>query len=176
MGYENHLGHLQVGSDLFDKKWKEIAILQQFGQDQHDYIKLTHYDLQIKYLKDNGIDLTDRSPAVKDMVWSTAVQFGPRTTLIRFVLAENGYTPQMSNKDIITLVQDYKIKNNDKLFKSSSDSVRKGTLARAKAEKSSLLSLETSNYIIDTEVVSKTNAPDKVITLLGQMFDTVQGK
>lgn len=75
MGYENHLGHLSVGTELFDKKWKELAILQKFGEDQHDYIELTHYNPQIRYLKDNGIDLSERSPAVKDMVWSTSVQF-----------------------------------------------------------------------------------------------------
>ena len=140
MGYERTLGHLEVGSELFDKRWKELAILESFGKDQHDYIELTHYQPQMKYLKDNGIDLTNRSRAVKDMVWSTSVQFGPKTALIKRALGDD-YNVLITDEEIIELVQDYKIKNNEKLFKSSSDNVRKGTLARAKAELISLKSL-----------------------------------
>lgn len=150
MGYEKEFRDYPVGTEQFDKKWKELATNDSgFGSKQQEYIEITHYEPQMKYLKDNNIDLTDRSPAVKDMVWSTSVQFGPRTTLIRFVLSENGYTPQMSNKDIITLVQNYKIKNNDKLFKSSSDRVKAGTLERAKAELKSLLTLDIEMNIMN---------------------------
>ncbi len=150
MGYGDFFKGTSPGNQEFSDRWIQLATNDSgFGSKQHEYIKITHYEPQMKYLKDNNIDLTDRSPAVKDMVWSTSVQFGPRTTLIRFVLSENGYTPQMSNKDIITLVQNYKIKNNDKLFKSSSDRVKAGTLERAKAELKSLLTLDNELNIMN---------------------------
>lgn len=142
MGYEKEFRECPVGTEQFDKKWKELATLPKFGEDQHEYIKQTHYNPQMKYLKDNNIDLTNRGNAVNDMVWSTSVQFGPRTTIIKYVLLENGYTQSMEDYTIIELVQNYKIINNNKLFKSSSDRVRAGTLARAKAELESLLTLD----------------------------------
>ncbi len=56
--------------------------------------------------------------AVHDLIWSTSVQFGGRTNLIFNAL--NGQNMEsMTDKDIIILVQDYKLVNTERLFKSS---------------------------------------------------------
>lgn len=149
MGYVDFFKGTSPGNKEFSDRWKELATLPKFGEDQHEYIKQTHYEPQLKYLKENGIDLTTRGNAVKDMVWSTSVQFGPRTTIIRYVLSENEYNQSMEDYTIIELVQNYKIKNNDKLFKSSSDRVKAGTLERAKAELKSLLTLDIELNIMN---------------------------
>lgn len=112
----------------------------QFGEAQHNYIKHHYYDVQCDYLIKNGIDLSKKGPAVHDAMWSTAVQFGPETSLI--IKALRGHDlAVMSDKDIVEVIQEYKIEYNNQLFKSSSDAVRKGTLARARAERDDLVAL-----------------------------------
>jgi hypothetical protein len=50
---------------------------------EHEYIRETHYDPQVKKLKkDVGLDVATRSAAFRDVVWSTAVQHGPNTDVI----------------------------------------------------------------------------------------------
>ncbi|MFC6838728.1 hypothetical protein ACFQGW_01230 [Xanthomonas theicola] len=46
-----------------------------FSQDQHDFIRRTHYDPQVSRLAAAGLDLSDRGPSVQDALWSTSVQF-----------------------------------------------------------------------------------------------------
>lgn len=135
---------LQPGTKEFDERWKQVAKMDgDFGQAQHDYIKATHFDKQMDVLKNSGIDLSSRGSAVHDAVWSTSVQFGPETRLIKKAL--NGMdVGNLSDDQIISAIQDYKIQNNDSLFKSSSDRTREGTLNRAYHEKTKLLNLATA--------------------------------
>ncbi|WP_157129848.1 hypothetical protein [Burkholderia pseudomallei] len=50
-------------------------------------------------------------------------------------------TGKMSDEQIVSAVQDYKLANNDRLFANSSAAVRAGTAKRANAEKAKLLAL-----------------------------------
>ncbi len=138
---------LTPGSQEFNAKWKELgASDKSFGQAQHQFIKETHYDPAMAALKKKGIDLSGADPAVKDMLWSTSVQFGPGSdkkgggapSLISNALKGKS-AEQMSGADMINAVQDYKVANNSKLFASSSETVRAGTLRRADAERMTLL-------------------------------------
>jgi hypothetical protein len=130
------------GSSEFDALWIKMAHDDStFGEKQHEFVKRKYFIKQHNYLMENNINLTKKGPAVQDMVWSTSVQFGPRTSLIRRALVDFMPVNNTSDEMIVTIVQDYKIRNNEIFFKSSSAKVRKGTLARAKNEKNSLITL-----------------------------------
>lgn len=87
------------GSAAFSATWREIAAREPeaFGAAQHDYIQRTHYQVQADQVQGNtGIDVTNRSAALRDVVWSTAVQHGPETGAIARAIANvraQGVTP-----------------------------------------------------------------------------------
>lgn len=140
-GYGAQFEGLRAGTADFNEKWKQVAESDLgFGDAQHNFIKETHFDPQMKKLKSAGIDLSSRGSAVLDAVWSTSTQFGGGTGLIQKALKDMDVAG-MSDADIVSAIQDYKIKNNDSLFASSSAAVRDSTLNRAKDEKNTLLAL-----------------------------------
>ncbi|KAF1003292.1 MAG: hypothetical protein GAK28_04797 [Luteibacter sp.] len=148
--YGDQFAGLKPGSPEFNAKWKEVAAADpSFAGAQHDFIKSTHYDPALAGLKDGGIDLSGRGAAVQDALWSTSVQFGAgnskkgAVSMFQKALAGKDLS-SLSDEDIVSAVQDYKIANNDKLFASSSQAVRAGTAGRAKSEKERLLALAAS--------------------------------
>lgn len=142
--YGDQFAGLEPGSKEFNAKWKDIAKNDPtFGNAQHDYIRDTHYQPQMDKLANSGIDLSKRGSAVQDAVWSTSVQFGGDTGLVKKALAGKD-TSKMKDEEITAAIQDYKIANNDSLFKSSSPAVRASTLNRAITEKSSLAALSSA--------------------------------
>jgi hypothetical protein len=146
-GYGSQFEGMKPGTKAFNQRWKSIAQNDpRFGTAQHDFIKASHYDPALAGLKKAGIDLSGRSAAVQDALWSTSVQFGAgnekKGAVALFLKALAGKdVAKMADQEIVAAVQDYKIANNDRLFSRSSDQVRAGTLNRARKEKTQLLSL-----------------------------------
>ena len=150
-GYAEAFAGLTPGSAAFNAKWKEIANSDPaFATAQHDFIKRTHYDKAAAGLKAAGLDLSGRGAAVLDALWSTSVQFGPGSAmggggavgLFQKALQGRDLT-KMTDAEIVAAVQDYKAANNERLFASSSEAWRAGTLERAYTEKAALLKLAT---------------------------------
>lgn len=142
--FKDKFAGLEPATSEFDAKWKEIASsnTEDFKKDQHDYIQRKYYNVMVANLQRTGLDLTKYGPGVQDLIWSTAVQFGPaRTTIFTEPLKNKS---ELSERDIITIVSDYKIANVDTFFKSSSESIRKGVKSRYESEKSALLALVKS--------------------------------
>ena len=82
---------LLPGSAKFTNAWKAIAQTdeKEFQDAQHEFIKRTHYDPLVKTTKTkDGLDVTSRSRALQDVVWSTAVQHGPYNKIITNAFAE----------------------------------------------------------------------------------------
>lgn len=135
---------LEPATSAFDSKWAEVASRNgaEFKDDQHDYVKKKYYDVMVANLSRSGIDLAKYGPAVQDLVWSTAVQFGPSRTSI--------FTDPLKNKsdltdtDIVNLVSEYKIASVDTLFRSSGQDIKAGVKNRFNEEKNSLLALVTA--------------------------------
>ena len=76
---------LTAGTAPFTACWKRIAADQtdDFQKAQHAFIKKTHYDLlAAKILADVKLDVNTRSAALRDVVWSTAVQHGPASSIV----------------------------------------------------------------------------------------------
>ncbi|MEA3000869.1 MAG: hypothetical protein QOK17_2702 [Sphingomonadales bacterium] len=82
------------GTPAFSAVWKAIAAREgpAFNSAQHAYIKRTHYDVQIDRVRAaTGVDLDRRCDAIRDAVWSTAVQHGPTCNIV--VRAMNNGNP-----------------------------------------------------------------------------------
>ena len=139
--FKDKFTDLEPATAAFDAKWKEIAAQfpKDFKDDQHDYIKRKYYDVAVANLQRVGLDLTSYGPGVQDLIWSGAVQFGPANTAAfrETVLGKSTLT----DRDIVTLVSDWKIANVNTLFKSSSQNIRDGVKNRYVSEKQALLSL-----------------------------------
>lgn len=85
MPWGNQFNGLTPGSMAFTEKWKELVDTkgQAFVDVEHEYIKVTHFDIQIqKIILNTGVDLRYHSHTMNDVVWSTAVQQGPDASII----------------------------------------------------------------------------------------------
>lgn len=139
--FKDKFADLEPATPEFDNKWKEIAsqFKDEFKKEQHDYIKKKYYDVAVANLQRVGLDLTKYGPAVQDLIWSNAVQFGPANiSAFTETLKDKS---QLTDKDIVILVSEWKIKNTDRLFKSSSQPIKDGVKNRYASEKSALLNL-----------------------------------
>jgi LysM repeat protein len=85
---------LMPGRPEFTAAWKALATERPdaFFEAQHGFIKRTHFDPLVRRIAaEDGLEITLRSPAVQDAVWSTAVQHGPYTPVVhRAILAAGG--------------------------------------------------------------------------------------
>jgi LysM repeat protein len=82
--------NLIPGTAPFTTVWKQIAIAEAiaFQGAQHEFIKRTHYDpLVTKTLIEAELDVNKRSRALQDVVWSTSVQHGGGSSIVRNALA-----------------------------------------------------------------------------------------
>ena len=83
--------NLVAGTAAFTACWKRIAKNETdaFQKAQHQFIKKTHYDLLVaKIISDDDLDVNSRCHALKDVVWSTAVQHGGASTIVHKALAK----------------------------------------------------------------------------------------
>lgn len=147
--YKDKFIGLNVGSDAFNTEWKIIAEEDKdgFTIDQHNFIKKTHYDVQLSFLAKHGVDINHKRAAIHDMIWSTAVQYGPYTDLI--IKATKGLSfDNATDTEIITAVQDYKYNHVETKFPSSR-TLWPGLKSRASSEKTKLLLLIKDNAEIE---------------------------
>ena len=83
--------NLKAGSADFTACWKRIAKNEPdaFQRAQHDYIKKTHYDVQCaKIMSEDNLDVNTRCATLQDVVWSTAVQHGPKSSIVHKAIAK----------------------------------------------------------------------------------------
>jgi hypothetical protein len=96
------------GTKEFKKAWESLAsdrsLGATFAQTQYGFIKSGHFDvLATKVLKDTGLDVTSRSVALQNVLWSVATQHGAKSSLITNAL--NGKDPStMTDKQIIEAI------------------------------------------------------------------------
>ena len=139
--FKDKFAGLVPATAAFDNRWKEVAAANKkdFEKDQHDYIERVYYKVAVSNIRRAGIDISKYGPAVQDLVWSTAVQLGPaNTAAFRETLIGKS---QLTDKDIVLLVSEWKIKNVDVLFKSSSQQTKDSQRSRYQSEKTILLGL-----------------------------------
>jgi len=77
--WAGRFGPHKPGEPGFGTIWKAIAAEEpeRFGDAQHLFIERTHYRPVARAIKmDTGLDIDSRSAAVRDVIWSCAVQHG----------------------------------------------------------------------------------------------------
>jgi murein DD-endopeptidase MepM/ murein hydrolase activator NlpD len=141
---------LAAGTAPFTAAWKRIAAAETaaFQSAQHAFIKKSHYDLlAAKILADDGLDVNTRSRALQDVVWSTAVQHGGATPIIRKAFASVNCKPSDSEFDKQLICAVYAERGRKKpdgnlaYFSKSSPSVQSGVSKRFKNEEQDALAM-----------------------------------
>jgi hypothetical protein len=151
--YSGEFAGLVPATPEFDKKWKAVAAKDPKGFEdaQREYIVANNYTPVLNSLRTDGIDLTGRGPAVQEMVFSTGTQYGSGKPIKRALAGKN--LSSMSDADIVKAVQQDKLKNIDKDFRSSSENIRNGVKARITREEKRLVELAGDDAPIDKEDV-----------------------
>lgn len=87
---------LTPGTPAFTAAWKALAAERpdEFHATQHEFIKRTHFDRLVRKIRtEDGLDVTTRSHALQDVIWSTAVQHGPGSGIPHTALGTLGVQP-----------------------------------------------------------------------------------
>lgn len=154
--YANALNQHDVNSDAFIQEWKSLAETDYNGflQMQHDYIKSEYYDKACRYLANEGLHADNHSDALKDVIWSRAVQYGPGNVVDLFNEALRyvpGYTSEWNLSWVDALRFDYDLivgvyesnKTDEWISPRLGDDVRQGVFNRMDNEKQEALSMFT---------------------------------
>ena len=153
--YNGHFNGLTPATPAFDAKWKELAATdtEAFSKSQHNFIIEHHYMPELQKLEDRGYDFSTRGKAIQDMVWSTSVQYRkllPR--VIQRAERESGLNFQTAtDAEIITAVQNSKLKHVEQDFRSNKPEVRQSVRNRIPREKNSLLHLNELEEIVNSQ-------------------------
>jgi hypothetical protein len=117
----------------FPDAWKSIAKQnpKEFGEAQHNFIQQESYDPAVKSIGKLGYDVNQQPAAIKDVVWSTAVQHGAggATSIFKKALELSG-GPNAKSEIIIKNVYDIRRTK----FGSSTEAVRAGVNKRFDTE------------------------------------------
>jgi len=127
------------GKATFRDAWRELAGDPSFARSQHDFIRATHYEPFALRLRDLGVDPAARSAALRDVVWSVAVQHGPGNNVFKNALAGRDVS-RMSDRDIINAVYDERSKV-ELYFSKSTPQVKEAVLSRFKRERLDALAM-----------------------------------
>ena len=96
--YASEFRGLRGGTPEFTEQWKRTVAKdpRAFHSKEHEFIKATHYDPQVKLIQTElKVDTNARSAAFKDVVWSCAVQHGSNSKLI--VNASKAVSAEIAN-------------------------------------------------------------------------------
>lgn len=136
----NYFSDYKAGTENFSNAWKQVAdeFGDEFGYTQTNYIYNTSVtELMNKAKEELGVDY-GRSVALRELVYSTAVQFHSGELGIS---ALGEVTPDMTDEEIINASYDKKIANYKNYFASSSPKVQEGVKERFINEREDVLSL-----------------------------------
>ena len=148
--FRNQFGSLKPGSAEFTAVWKQLAASQtkEFQERQHAFIKKTHFDpLVTKIRNEDGVDVTTRSHALQDVIWSTAVQHGGASSIPHVAHATLGINtdhPEFDKRFIVAIYAERGRKRADgKLahFSGNRPDVQQGVANRFKNEQSDALKM-----------------------------------
>lgn len=108
--FKSSFAGLAPGTGPFSAVWKSLASSnpEEFQSSQHDYIKKTHFDpLVQKIINQDGLNVLTRSHTLQDVIWSTAVQHGPGSTIPHRALANVSLRPEDAGFDKSFIVAIY---------------------------------------------------------------------
>lgn len=131
------------GSSSFNTAWKSLAKKdpEGFEELQRGFIESSHYQPAAKaIMKSTGLNVSKRSKAIQDVLWSTAVQHGVKGA--EKIFKNAGITPMLSDEQIINRIYNERAaKNGNKYFSSSSAPIRNSVVKRFASERKDALSM-----------------------------------
>lgn len=124
------LSHYQPGSQEFSAEWLALADTDPdgFGWLQDEYVKPRYYDAAATVAQERGIDTDNMPDAIKCVLFSNAIQHGPRNA---GELLADCYDPDPA--EWIRKIYDAKIIDPD--WSSGAPDLRPGLFARWESEK-----------------------------------------
>ena len=142
--FKSKFAGLTPGTSAFDSAWRDCAkTADAFREDQHAFIERTIYNKAVSILKRlQFIDADKYGPAVKDLIWSTAVQWGPGRIDDAFRVLANKSV--LTDREVVDLVTQHKINLVQKIFASSSQATQQAQVKRYQSERADLLKLITT--------------------------------
>jgi len=83
--WKDEFNGLTAGSKEFDKQWEKLADdhPEEFEKLQDKFIYDTHYVPVAKSVKEYGLDADKQSKTLQQVFWSTGVQHGPNTDVVK---------------------------------------------------------------------------------------------
>lgn len=141
--YAGQFAGLQPGTPEFNAAYKNVVANDKegFNAAQSGFIKATHYDPAARKLeKDTGLDVSKRSRALQELVYSNSTQYGPHSSVLKRALAGVDVN-SATDEELISKIQDDKEANVQKDFKSSSRDQQQGVANRTQKEKAFLLKI-----------------------------------
>lgn len=130
---------LTPGTPEFSAKWKEIAAREPdaFLAAQHEYIQGAYYEPAVQKVAGLGIVADNRSHAFREVLWSTAVQFGSggaKKVMENALAAANLDPATASDEDLIKAIYAERGRTNPDgslaWFSGSSTAVQEGVAKR----------------------------------------------
>lgn len=105
--YGNSLAHYQVNSEEFKAQWKELGTLDSTGflALQYEYTKEKYFDASVSILKGHGFNAEKHSEALRQALWSRAVQYDSGNILEMFESALQ-YVPGYDSSWNLSYVDD----------------------------------------------------------------------
>jgi murein DD-endopeptidase MepM/ murein hydrolase activator NlpD len=148
--FRSQFGSLKPGTAEFTAVWKQIAKTEpdRFQDAQHSFIKKSHFDPLVAKIKaHDGWDVTIRSHAIQDVIWSTAVQHGGASSIPHIAFASLGIDathPEFDKRMIVAIYAERGRRRSDGVlanFSGNSADVQKGVANRFKSEQSDALAM-----------------------------------
>lgn len=139
--YASDFVGLTPGTAAFNEAYKNVVARDRegFAKAQENFMKETHYDpLARKVAKDTGLDVSQRSRALQELVFSTSTQYGGNTGVISRALQGRDVN-SMTDAELISTIQDNKRDNVAGDFRSSSRNTQESVYDRTMREKDLLL-------------------------------------
>ena len=144
--YRTEFAGLTPGSVEFSAQWKKLAAEHpdEFRDAQHQFIRETHYDPLVNRLKSLGLDVNLRSRALQNVVWSTAVQHGPRSQIVPSALTGLARTGEaVTDEELIRGIYAERGRTDEQgipvHFRKNSEQVQRSVLARFRREQAEAL-------------------------------------
>ena len=178
-GYDAQFKGLVAGTKEFSDKWKEIAKSDEgFGQAQKEHAIGTHLNPQLAKLNQAGLgDVAGKGSMVQAAIFSTANQYGANTDKIINALKGKD-TAKMSQEEVVNAIQDYKAKNVESNFRSSSENVKAGVRNRIEDERALLLAQKSvpKAGVVKAEIADKPQASVDLALAMGAIKQADQAK
>ncbi|MFG1462123.1 hypothetical protein V5F77_04415 [Xanthobacter sp. DSM 24535] len=130
------------GSRSFRSAWKEVADRPGFQQAEAENARSTLFAPAARRVAERtGLDVSQRSPALQEVLFSTAIQHGPGGSANLWRNALSGTDPSaLSDADIINRLYDERSKTNI-YFKSSNQNIKASVASRFGRERNDALAL-----------------------------------